>query len=119
MQQQDGSLDSLRRTRTSHLMESTGWLTIREQVRHSTAVLTWKLVNLRRSGRLVNRMIVTDFKEILVDDNRLQTNYNSFRWRAAKEWNLMTQDLREMTSLDRFKKHLKTLLRTQMTRAPD
>ena len=65
------------------------------------------MVNLRKPGRLLRRMKITENNEIEVEDNRLQMNLNSFRWRAASDWNDMRQDLREIKNIDRFKKQHK------------
>ena len=79
-----------KRTRTTILLEKTGWLSVREQLILSTAVITWKLVNLGKPGRLLLRMQVLDNKEIQTTPNRLQTNKEAMRWRAARTWNQLT-----------------------------
>ena len=108
-----------RRTRTDILMERTGWLTIREQLRVATAVLAWKQVYLGKPGRLMNRMTTNENKEIEVQDCRLQFSKDCYRWRAAQVWNDLPQNLREMSSLPRFKIHVKKLQKTLRTRPPD
>ena len=106
-----------RRTKTSTLMEKTGWLSIREQIKQATAVLTWKLVYLKKPGRLLRRMTITENNEIEVEDNRLQMNLNGFRWRAASNWNDMRQDLREIKNIDRFKKTAQTVPEIQESKS--
>ena len=102
-----------RRSRVSELMEATGWLTIREQIRAATAIQTWKLVHFGTPARLQERMMIQEDLSIVVDTPRLQFSRNCYRFRAAREWNDLPQYLKDLTLISGFKKQLKRYIRSQ------
>ena len=108
-----------KRTRTSTLMDTVGWFSVQEQILISTAIQTWKLVYLRRPEIPLRRMELMDDKTILVQEPRLQFSLECFRWRAAREWNCLPQNLREVMNIGRFKGQLKQWVREQRARPPD
>ena len=108
-----------RRTRTSTLMEHVGWFTAKEMIRIATGLHTWKLINFRRPERPLLRMTIMDDRTITVQHPRLQFSQECLRWRAAREWNLLPQNLRDCQSIGRFKNSLKQLIRLQRPRPPE
>ena len=107
-----------KRTRISELMEEAGWMTIREQVRVATAIQTWKLAHLGTPGRMRERMTVDTEWIMQTAEPRLQFTEDCYRWRAYREWNELPQAMRELESLARFKKQVKTLVLEERRREP-
>ena len=68
-----------KRTRITELIKQTGWLTIKEQVKLSTAIFTWKVVNLGIPRRLEDRMTLTNEYRITTQEPRLQFSIDCYR----------------------------------------
>ena len=107
-----------RRTRTTQLMKSTGWLTVKEQVRVSTSVLTWKLLHLGKPARLAEGMQITPDWKIEIELPRLQFSQTCLKWRAASQWNDLPQDLRELPTIAAFKRQVKRQILSERTWDP-
>ena len=89
------------RTRTKDLMKTAGWMNIRELIKMSTSVFTWKIVHLAKPARLAQNMTVdTDWK---IQTTVLQFCRNCLRWKAGGMWNELPQECRQETSIARFK----------------
>ena len=88
-------------------MEITGWLDVKEQVPLSTAVITWKIVHLDKPARPKERMIITADLRIQVEEPRLFFTEDCFRWRSARIWNDIPQEIRLLGNVAAFKKQLK------------
>ena len=106
-----------RMTRISKLMKAADLLTVKEQIKISTGIQTWKIVHLNLPQRLRERMHVTIDLLIEVDRPRLQFTQECFRWRATTLWNTLDLDLRQETSLGKFKRMLRRHILDQ--RPPD
>ena len=106
-------------TKILTLMKAADLMTIREQTRISTAVQTWKIVHLNKPQRLRARMEVTQDTQIEVVNPRLQFTTSCYRWRAAAQWNDLDQDLRQETSISRFKSRMKRLVLDSRPGEPD
>ena len=76
-----------RGTIIQRLMEATGWMSIKEQVKVATLVQTWKIGHLMKPARLREKMKVTADYQIETQRPRLMFTEDCFRWRAAKQWN--------------------------------
>ena len=101
-------------------MQAAGWMSIREQIQIATATQTWKIVHLRKPLRMTERMTITDYYRIITQGPRLQFNSECYRWRAAREWNQLSMELRMESSISRLKKELKRkILDGRNTRPPD
>ena len=72
-----------KRTRTPALMEAAGMMTVREEIKVATAVMTWKVVHLANTARLRERIEVTADYEM--QRNRLMFSEDCLRWRAARQ----------------------------------
>ena len=96
-----------KRTRIRTLMTAVNWLTIKEQIELTTAIQTLKLVNLRKPPRLLERMTILTDKTIRVQQPRLQLSEDCFRWRSAAQWNNLSTELREVSSISIFKKQMR------------
>ena len=107
-----------RRSKTSELMKSTGWLTVNEKVKIATSTFTWKLVHRGRPARLLERMKVQDDYSIQVDRPRLQLSRKAYRWRGADQWNAHSQEMRQEPSIARFKRALRTQILQERTWDP-
>ena len=107
-----------RRTRTNQLMAKTGWLSIKEQVKISTLVFTWKLVHFGKPRRLLERMTLTQDLEIQVEIPRLKFSEQCLRWRAANLWNGIPGILRHITTIASFKRQIRRLVLSERTWDP-
>ena len=92
-----------KRTKIGDLMEAAGLMSIKEQVKISTAVVTWKVVNLNKLRRLSEKMHITPDFKIETTVPRLEFTKSCFRWRASEQWNEMEPELRQEQSLKAFK----------------
>ena len=111
-----------RKTRISALMEAAGMLTIKEQIKIATGVMTWKIVHLAKPARLNDRMTVDADYKILIERPRLMFSEECLRWRAATQWNGMRLEMRQETSLGKFKRQLRRQVldeRVRMSPPPD
>ena len=52
-------------------------------------------------------MVTTDDYKITTQGPIIQFKSGCYRWRAAKEWNELSIDLRKETSISKFKRELK------------
>ena len=107
-----------RRTRVTRLLDKTGWLSMEEQIRQTTAVFTWKLVHLGKPRRLLDRLQLNQDLSITINPPRLLFTKNCLRWRAVAQWNDLPQFLRDMATVGPFKKHLKKLILSERTWDP-
>ena len=96
-----------KRTKITVLMESTGWMTIREQIRAATALLTWKTINYSKPQRLKDRWQIDQELKIEINRPRLQFAETCLRWRGPMEWNQLDAELRKDKSINCFKRRLK------------
>ena len=87
-----------RRTKSTRLLDKTGWLSVVEQIRQATAVFTWKLVHLGKPRRLLDRFQINHDLSITMDQPRLLFMKNCLRWRAVSQWNDLPQSLRDMSN---------------------
>ena len=110
-----------KRTRISRLMDLTGWLTVKEQVEMSTALLIWKMIHLSKPERPRERLSVNEMLEIQIESPRLLVTEQAFRWRSALEWNNIPLNIRQIENVDNFKKNLKKwiLLKRSAPAEPD
>ena len=93
-----------RKTKIKELMKTVGWLDIGEQIKSTTAVNTWKVVNYFKPIRLRDRYTITPEKLIQIDVPRLQFTETCLRWRGAQQWNQLPTQLRTETSIGAFRK---------------
>ena len=78
---------------------------------------TWKVVHLGRPERLRDRMPVDGYNcRMEVQRPRLEFTEDCFRWRAAKQWNELSQELRQETSISIFKRLVKLRVIEERTR---
>ena len=99
-----------KRTRVKDLMLATGWMNIREQVKVSTAVQTWKVVHQYKPLRMRDRWRITPDLQIEISRPRLEFTENCYRWRGPREWNSLDTETRHDKSLSRFKRRIRRLV---------
>ena len=68
-----------RKRRIRMLMTAVDWLTIKEQVTLSTAVMTWKLINLRKPEILLEDIQITDDYRAILQQPRLQFTQDYYK----------------------------------------
>ena len=97
-------------TRIMELMTAADLLTVREQIKVSTAVQVWKIVHLSKPQRLRDRMPVVEDLKIELQRPRLLLTRDCFRWRGTEIWNNLESEMRQEKSLSKFKKMMKRLV---------
>ena len=108
-----------RRTRTKDLMVAVGWLSIKEQVKVSTLVFTWKVVHEGKPRKLLERLTVTPDKKLEFAQPRLQfTRDSRLRWRSAQLWNNLPEEIRTTTRVAVFKRQVKKMVLEERTWDP-
>ena len=104
----------------SDLMNSAGWLSIKEQIRTTMAVHTWKAVHLSKPERLTNKLNIMDnFKIVVPPPPRLQFTRSCYKWWAAEQWNKLDLDMRQENSISRFNKRIKRQVIDDRSQDPD
>ena len=108
-----------RRTKTKRLMETMNWLTIEEQIKMTTAVLTWKMVYHRIPPRILSKMEISQDMLIRTTEPRLEFTSKCLRWKAAELWNSLDQELRFSPNISTFKRLMRRHILLQRPQEPD
>ena len=111
---------SRRSTKSSILMELTGWFSITETTKLSSATTLWKVVYMKTPSRLHNNLMwdlqTLDFN---ISEPRIEFTKSKFSHRACLEWNQIPIEIRSIKNISRFKAHMKKWIRGQRPRIPD
>ena len=102
-----------KRTKTLELAKSVNWLTLDEMTKLHTLTFTWKIVNLRKPRHLYDNINLEAGNNLTTTIPRLQNSESSLRWRMCKLWNEMNYEMRNMKSLPRFKRTLKSWIKSK------
>ena len=108
-----------RKTRTSTLLETLNWFSIKELEKIHSITQLWKILHKNKPEIIRQKIEMNDNFEIQLQPIRLQFTNNSFLNRTSNEWNKMPPSLRMMKSLPTFKKHLKKWIKERRTLNPD
>ena len=68
---------------------------------------------------MYNKLTLTDDYSITNIEARLQITGRSFKFRAAKEWNEMTREMRSEKYIAKFKSALKGWIKDKRQKTPD
>ena len=88
-------------------MRTAGWMNVKELIRMSISVLTWKIVHMSKPDRLAQHVGVDNEWKIQTPEPRLQFSRNCLRWRAGETWNNLPLECRQETSIAKLKKMTK------------
>ena len=88
-------------------MEYCYWLYFRELVTFNTLLTVWKIVNWKTPYNLSKIMKLDEDNCINIPEGRILLTRESFCWKGTKEWNELSEDLRNNKSLPSFKKTLR------------
>lgn len=103
-----------RRTRISELLKECGWLSILQTIRYASSIQMWKTL-FKETSTYWNTRIYRETGHSRLRsgaDGRIQVKNiprldilrNSWRWRAASEWNEFPSNIRTETSISKFKR---------------
>ena len=105
-----------RTTRIATLLEATGWNSIQEMSRISSATLIWKAIYQKTPGKLSEEIDWNrQTTEINTTEPRINFTRNKFTFRACREWNEIPQDIRTIQNIGNFKRHMKKWIRKPET----
>ena len=102
-----------RKTRTRTLMTQCRWLYFKELVNYHSCILLWRLVRQGVLRVLAEKFILDEDSRVMELTGRILTSRRSFRWRVSDVFNKLPQEIREICSLNPFKKKLKEFLISQ------
>ena len=109
-----------RRTRVSTLLEATGWLSIPEMSKMSTATQLWKVIYLNTPKRMSEQLSWNnETKLIATREPRLLFSRQNFNFRATTNWNTIPEAIRTNKNLSSFKKQMKQWIIDQRLRPPE
>ena len=109
-----------RTTRISTLLETTGWFSIREMAKLSTATILWKVINYRTPRNLHDSLNWDNQTlEFETTEPRINFTKSSFKYRACRDWNEIPIVIRTISNISNFKKHMKTWMKSTRPRMPD
>ena len=96
-----------KRTRIKDLMTATDWLTIKELTIYHSCLLMWKLIYTGRPEYISGKIETDENKLIETQKTRLQFTDRNYRWKMIKNWNLLSDNIRQEESIYIFKKELR------------
>ena len=109
-----------RRTRTSTLLELTGWFSIQELTKISSATITWKIINNKTPKRLQDTLTWDPLTlKFDIKEPRLEFTRAKFSYRACLDWNNLPDNIRTIKNISRFKLQMKKLMKETRPRMPD
>ena len=82
-----------KRTRTTRLMESCGWLSIKELITYQSIISMWRIIHLNIPEHIYDHLAISDDFKICTRPARLHIVKNGFRHRTTKIWNLLPEEL--------------------------
>ena len=108
-----------RRAHTQDLMKTCSWLTMRELALYHTNVTTWKLINWSVPLNLSTKIIKEQDNLISTRHPRIQNSARSYCWHAIDSWNSQPEFLRNCSTIQSFKKMLKSWILERRPPDPD
>ena len=109
-----------RRVKTSILMEQTGWFSIDEITKLSSANTIWKIIHMKTPRKLHDKLSWDqNTLKFNIQQPRIEFTKSNFSFRACTEWNQIPDAIRNIKSIGSFKKHMKTWMRSLRPRMPD
>ena len=102
-----------KRTPTKELMKECGWLQIEDMVTYHSLVSMWNSVHRRIPTQLFDKLTIDNNMRIQTEAPRLLTVAHGYRHRTVAKWNQLDDNTRNMLSLPKFKKAVKTQLKEQ------
>ncbi len=94
-------------------MSSVNWLSVREMIRLQTLVTAWKIVKLGSLQHLADKIIIHPDMSITTSRPRLLNTAMGLRWRVCQQWGMLSEELRNINSLPRFKHRMKVWIKSQ------
>ena len=111
------------------LLNQCGWLSVNQLVFFHTVLLLFKVRKYQKPRGLFQMAISTENRRYgarSVQAGKLRANgskipvqvlnFNSFKWRSVRNWNLLPVQLRQMENLAKFKTALKTWVKENVQR---
>ena len=96
-----------RNWRSLKLMTTCNWLTAKELVDFHTLMLLWKILNFSKPKVLAEKFEKLENGKLIGRLTRLKTTEKYFVARSVTLWNNLTDNLRDLTTISRFKSRLR------------
>ena len=96
-----------RKSRMRQLMTECSWLYFCELVSFHSLLMLWKLTKNRTPLHLANEFTLSEDNFVNTSVTRTKIVRNSFRHSVTREWNLLSQELRDMNDFLKLKVALK------------
>ena len=80
--------------KTQRLMETCGWMNVRELVLYHSLLTLWKFFNNQVPVQIADKFTWLEDRLIETTKPRLQTTSNYWRWRIIHDWNNLSIDMR-------------------------
>ena len=103
------------RTNRHELFKKIGWLTVRQLVYFYSAVCTFR-IRLKQEPEYLYQIMNRNnrFEKIIVPNSRLSLAINSYCFRGARQWNMLPDDIRSCTKINKFKSLLKSWVKANV-----
>ena len=110
-----------RRTRQKDLLESCGWLNIKNLTEYHSLCQLWKTIRWNAPSYLKDKLEIMEEDKIRTGPPRLLITSLSYRWNTVDKWNSLPEELRTEPTIKRFKLKLKKWLKDRNVedRPPD
>ena len=98
---------------TEGLIKSCKWLQARNMVKLQSLVLMWKVVWMKSPLSMSRKITIDNDMYLSTTPARLQGTQQSFRWRTVVEWNRLPAEIRDLQSLQTFRRQVRKWLADQ------
>ena len=111
---------SRKSTKISTLLELTGWYSVSELTKLSSATLVWKIIHQQTPRRTHDKLTWDEntLKFNLIEP-RIQLSGSNFMIRACNQWNSIPDSIREIRNISRFKSQMKNWIKNLRPKQPD
>ena len=110
-------------TPTSVLLQQCGWLSVNQLIFYHSVLMLFKvkkqgypkyLFDMHKDSEYSYSTRQATNSILKIKQARLELSRESFRWRAAQQFNLIPKDIRDETSIDEFKSKVKSWIKTNI-----
>ena len=108
---------SPRRAGRQGMFDQLDWLSVRQLVVYHSLLSVYRIRSSQEPEYLASRLSRDNhFGKIILPKTNLSLYRNSFGYRAARDWNLLPQRLRQLGTISVFKKELRTWVKREIPR---
>ena len=108
------------RTNRKELFEKTGWMTVKQLIYYHTSLCTFRVRSSNEPEYLAEVMNNNNRRnKIIIPHSRLSLAMNSYCFRGSTQWNALPEAVRTTSSMNCFKKQLKTWIHSNVPQFDD